>query len=483
VIRVTSSAPVQQPLVSFLVEVDWGQGRLVREYSALLDTPRTVSAPAQPPIQAPVAAPPNVVEQPVAARPAAPPPEPQPVPEVPAPEPAAAPEPEPEPVVAAPAPAPAAPLADPGQLQVRQGDTLSELAAGLAAGRDYTLDQTMLALLRANPEAFIDGNLNLLRSGVVLRVPDAAAVAGFSRAEATAVVRDHVERWQASREPAPQPAAVADAGDTAAAAPDAGNAQVAGARLEIVPPSGDGTSPGTRSGTSAGGEGDMLRQEMQAKEDLAARTAEVDELRARIAELEKLQQQQQQLIRMKDSELAAAQQRLAQAREGATAVPAGQEQPTTSATPWLWGGVGLLVLGALAWLVARRRRPEPVARRGFDTAALAAGMPTAAPSTLGEDLFGDAAGLVDEVEPADEPVTPPQWPPAPVASAPTWHGGAAVGVAPAAAEAAAASQKLELARAYLDLGDDDSARALLRELLDSRDPVAREAAASLLRDL
>ncbi|HWU79266.1 MAG TPA: hypothetical protein VN158_04270, partial [Caulobacter sp.] len=57
VIRVTSQQPVNQPLVTFLVEVDWGQGRLVREYSALIDTPKTVSAPLQPPIEAPVTAP------------------------------------------------------------------------------------------------------------------------------------------------------------------------------------------------------------------------------------------------------------------------------------------------------------------------------------------------------------------------------------------------------------------------------------------
>src|SRR5690606_15918521 len=47
--------------LTFLVEVDWGQGRLVREYSALVDTPQTVAAPAQPPIQAPAAAPSNVI--------------------------------------------------------------------------------------------------------------------------------------------------------------------------------------------------------------------------------------------------------------------------------------------------------------------------------------------------------------------------------------------------------------------------------------
>ena len=45
VIRVTSTAPLTQPLLTFLLEVDWGEGRLVREYSALVDVPRTVAAP------------------------------------------------------------------------------------------------------------------------------------------------------------------------------------------------------------------------------------------------------------------------------------------------------------------------------------------------------------------------------------------------------------------------------------------------------
>ena len=53
VIRVTSTAPVEEPLLTFLIEADWGQGRLVREYSALIVAPDTIAAPAQPPIQAP----------------------------------------------------------------------------------------------------------------------------------------------------------------------------------------------------------------------------------------------------------------------------------------------------------------------------------------------------------------------------------------------------------------------------------------------
>ncbi|WP_428995064.1 type IV pilus assembly protein FimV, partial [Lysobacter enzymogenes] len=67
VIRVTSTQPVQQPLLTFLIEVDWGQGRLTREYSALLDAPRTASAPMQPPIQAAAGAAPNTIERPLQA--------------------------------------------------------------------------------------------------------------------------------------------------------------------------------------------------------------------------------------------------------------------------------------------------------------------------------------------------------------------------------------------------------------------------------
>jgi pilus assembly protein FimV len=518
VIRVTSDAPVSQPLLSFLVEVDWGQGRLVREYSALLDTPRTVSAPAQPPIQAPVAAPSAVVArrvQPAVA--AAPPPAaqaptpvatPAPAPVAPAPTPAAPP-PAPEPVAAAPvveplpepvaaAPAPAAPR----ELgPVRRGQTLAQVAGQLGSG--YTLDQTMLALLRANPEAFHRGNINLLKQGAVLRVPSAAEVAGYSPAEAAAVVREQMDQWREARRPAPQPAAVAEvvappaearATPPAPRATPAAAPRVAQARLEIVPPGKGGQRPGTRSGASAGGEGDMLRQELQqTKEDLAARAAEVDELKARVAELEKLQEQQQQLISLKDSELAAAQQRLADARKAAPAAvatppapaPAEEKAAGASMAPWLWSGLGMLMLGLLAWLFLHgRRRATPVPQRRYDTAALAAGMPTAA-EVDGDDV-ADATPEVDSVvlaERAEVEAVP--------APPPTWHAAgngaratrAPVAPEPPAAAGRSANQQIELARAYLDLGDDDAARALLREVLDGRDPAARNEAARMLREL
>ena len=101
VVRVTSRTPVDVPAVNFLIEVDWGQGRLVREYSALVSAPGTLAAASQPVIDAPVAAPTDTI-----ARPAQPvvatPPESVPAERAPLPAPPRAPA--PAPFAAAPAP-------------------------------------------------------------------------------------------------------------------------------------------------------------------------------------------------------------------------------------------------------------------------------------------------------------------------------------------------------------------------------------------
>jgi pilus assembly protein FimV len=507
VIRVTSTAPLTQPLLTFLLEVDWGEGRLVREYSALVDAPRTVAAPLQP-IQAPTVAPPNTIVRtpevaaaPPPTEPAAPPPTPATPPAptaIPAPPPAAVAAPEP-----VPAPAPAPPPSD--EYAVRAGDTLSGIAAGLRPG-GYNLDQTMLALLRTNPGAFIGDNINRLKAGAVLRMPQADELSRYSTGEAAAVVRAQVAQWREARAPQQQPAAVAraDAGRASAAntSSRAGAASAtAQARLEIVPPSSGRGQAGTRSGIQAGGEGDMLRQQelQETKETLAARDAEVGDLKARVAELEKLQQQQQQLIAMKDSALAAAQQNLAKANTAA-AQPATQATTQQPAQPvpekagsgaWMWIGLALLVAALVGWLLTRRRASGP-RPRVFDAAALAASVP---PPVSEEAVVVPEApeGMASGVEPiADDVLAPapgqaPHWTAAPalVGTVPTWHGATPESAVPAAAvkETTDPAQQLELARAYLDLGDDDAARELLREVLDGRDPAARETAARMLREL
>ena len=491
VIRVTSAEPVQVAAVNFLVEVDWGQGRLVREYSALVDTPGALVASGQPVIQAPLPAPSNtIVREPqteVRLSPGQPVAAPAPVPAAPpASAPVAAARPQPSPVVASPAA-----TSGNGQVQVQRGQTLSNIAREHAQG--YSLDQTMLALLRANPEAFIGGNINRLKQGAVLRVPQSAELAQLGEAEAAALVRNQVAEWRQARRPVPQPVdatPVATTTTTTTRPATAAAAQVAGARLEIAPPvASAATRAGTQSGIDAEGEGDMLanQQLTLTKEELAAREAEVQELRTQVAELESLKKKQDDLIAMKDSELAAAQQRLAQSQGDAA-------QPL-----WLWAGLGLLVAGlVVAWLISRRRAPAPAARPAYDNAALAAAMPAPNEAHEHEEVYtpqlGEVADVRDDAdipavaqdnEPLSRPGTTPSAAPAWTAavSKPTWHtGDVSLNVAPLNA-APAGRERLELAIAYLDLGDVETARDLLHEVIEGGDVAARDEAAQLLREL
>ena len=506
VIRVTSEAPVTDPLLTFLVEVDWGQGRLVREYSALVDAPRTVSAPVQPVIEEATVGPANTIEREpaVAATDAATdvpaegdgtPTDAQP----PADANATAATPAPTPSEAIPS-APAAPAAAVARMgaeygPVKSGDTLSRIAAQVADGAGQSLDQTMIALLRANPEAFIRGNVNLLKRGAVLQLPEGQA-AGIDPAEATALVQAQTQAWRAeTRRPVQQPSAAEGEGATVANRA-AGSAQTASAqnaarrtadaRLEIVPP-GASTAKraGTQSGIEAGGEGEMLRQELQqTKETLAARDAEVSEMKARIDELEKLQAQQQQLISMKDAELASAQKRLADSNQAEAKQPVAGEADA-GPMPWLLGGLALLLAGVAGWWFSRRR--GNAAATSFREAVTTPKAPSLA------DAFAPPAVALREAAPA--PVAPA----APARREPAWHSQGSAGLRSQAASAAApatppapatatvppsgGAERLELARAYIDLGDQESARNLLSEVVVDADIAVRERAVRMLREL
>lgn len=486
VIRVTTLRPVEQGTLGFLIEVDWGAGRLVREYAALVDVPTTAGAVVQPDTQLPQAAAPNLVQRPLpepsAAAAPAPAPVPAAVPQAAAPSPSAEPAAEPAaeqapsvaiaPLPPAPASRPAAaPVVTPapGMAQygpVKQGETLSKIASGLDVRRGFSLDQTMLALLRANPDAFLGDDINQLRSGAVLHVPASEDVAGVDAGEAAQLVRQQMQHWQQARRAVRQPevaaapvapakpaadAAVASAAsvtkpqaDTArprkpvaAKAPARKDATPAvpapaptpamaaaprrsEARLQIVPPAAPGKATGTKSGTHAGGEGSMLQQELRRRdEDIAAKTAEIGELKERVAALERLKDEQQKMISLKDSELAAAQANLAQANKAvaqpAPATPAAKPKAETAqavpaapadhggAMPYVWGGIGVTVLALSAWLLAGRRKSAkpPVRRSMFDSEALAASM--VAPVRQADDDARDAPAVEPEMLEMPEP--------------------------------------------------------------------------------
>ncbi|HEY5782481.1 MAG TPA: FimV/HubP family polar landmark protein, partial [Lysobacter sp.] len=361
-----------------------------------------------------------------------------------------------------------------GELRVRSGDTLSEIASQVDTPA-FTLDQTMIALLRANPDAFIGGNINRLRQGAVLRVPTGNELSSVEAAQASRLISSQMQQWQAARRPMPQPASAtansATAGavgapiEPASAAPVATASRTAEARLEIVPPGASrATQAGTQSGINAGGEGEMLRQELQqTQETLAARDAELRELKGRVTELEQLQTKQKQLITMKDSELAASQQRLAQAQ---------QRTGESGGAMWPWlagGGVILLVLGA-GWLL-RRRPAKPVFRA-----------PGATPSIA--DAFAAGPAVKAEPEVTSPAVKGAEIAAAAVAQAPAWHvQSAGQGRQEPLLGAQPGEERLELARAYLDLGDHDSARQLLSDIVINGDLIARQQAARMLQEL
>lgn len=382
VIRVTSSQAVDQPAINFLIEVEWGQGRLVREYSALVDAPNTAAAIAEPAIEAPRAGSSNAIAR-----------EPAPVAAPAAQDNARA-----EPAARATGSASAASATQAGDTlpAVRAGQTLSEIAAAVARSSGHSLDQTMLALLRTNPDAFINGNINRLKQGAVLRTPQEDALAQVGAAEAAVMVREQAAQWRQARSAVPQPA---EAGAAAAATPPPATPAAAagnGARLEIAPAVASQTNKaGVTSGTSAEGEGEMAanQQLQQAKEDIATRDAELQDLRTRVADLEKLKQQQQALIAMKDSDLAAAQKRLSE-------TPAAAQQGGGFPL-WLIGGLVLIVAAVVAWLAARRRKPSPLPplpRRQFDFVLPGAPVQAAEPQEATQATEPSERDVVHETE-------------------------------------------------------------------------------------
>ena len=177
-LRITSDRAVQEPFVDLILELNWSSGRLTREYTLLFDPPalNRPTAPSEVTTAPVIAAAPSDAKALPAQRPAAQ------RPAVPAPAPRAAAEPKP-----APAPAPVAPTAA-SDYAVKPGDTLSRIANKTQVD-GISLDQMLVGLYRANPDAFVDNNMNRLKAGVVLKVPGSDKLGELSAAEARQVIQ------------------------------------------------------------------------------------------------------------------------------------------------------------------------------------------------------------------------------------------------------------------------------------------------------
>ena len=225
VLRLSSDRAVQEPFVEVILELTWASGRLVREFTLLFDPP---SGRNPPPAQAAATVAPMIAAAPAAPAPAplparsAPPPLPAarppataaaPVP--PAPQPARAvaatpaPKPSPKPMAAEPASPPVA-AAGGKRYSVRPGDTLYRVA-GRNQASGVSLDQMLVGLYRANPEAFIERNVNKLRSGAVLAVPSADEVRDVTQADMRRLIAAQSVDFSAYRSRLAQAAPLAQA--------------------------------------------------------------------------------------------------------------------------------------------------------------------------------------------------------------------------------------------------------------------------------
>ena len=287
-IKVTSSSPIREPFLNFLVEIDWPNGHLLREYTVLLDPPVFMTQLASPAPAAqggasdstgfrpsssgstnvvPVVTP-GVVASP---RPAA---------GSVAPAPQAQQQAQPQAMAQTYVPAPYVQQQvtinqPPGSYRVKSGDTAWSLANAMMPDQSITVEQMMIAMLRSNPESFIGENINGLKRGYILRVPDYNEIVSVNPDEARALVREQAALWRQYQQTQAggQPSSAMPADEMGGSAYSDDGAVVSGeddAYLEIVS-AGSGTS--TMSGKDPT---QMSAQELRAELALARERVETE---------------------------------------------------------------------------------------------------------------------------------------------------------------------------------------------------------------
>ncbi|WP_330508361.1 FimV/HubP family polar landmark protein [Pseudomonas putida] len=327
VLRVTSSQPLPGPVVKFLVQVMWPQGRLLRDYSVLLDQAKAQG------------------EKPAAGN-------------------------------VTPA------MTGASSYTTQRRDTLWQIAARNTQGG--SIQQTMIAIQALNPDAFIGNNINQLKVGQVLRLPDQQQIQSIAQGEANREVAEQYAAWREGRRLGPR-ARQLDA--TRRGAAEAAPSRIAqGDNLRLV-------SPGNQADA---GQAKALSDKLaMAQESLDTSRRDNEELKSRMADLQSQLDKLQRLIELKNSQLARLEGQGAAASTAAAAtpdqpavqpapaaadtapkpVPAAQPVPASQpkgaldavlGNPWLLGiiaGSSILVLALLLWLLARKRKAQQEAEK------------------------------------------------------------------------------------------------------------------------
>ena len=379
-LEVTTDRPLNEPFIDMLVELSWASGRLVREYTFLLDPPDLATKMAPVPVAAP-----EVKSAPAMVRPAEKPAETRPVIDSrpPASKPMA------EKLAAQPVAG--------GSRTVVSGDTLGKIAAQTKP-EGVSLDQMLVSLFRSNKEAFDGGNMNRLKAGKILSIPDAAAVSAVSAGEARKEIVAQAADFNAYRKRLASAAAAEPARDQGARQSVTGKIAP---KVEDKVPAATGKDKLEVSRTEAAK--DAKSKPLQGRiatleEDLVARDRALKEASSRIVDLEKNLSDLKKLAELK-SQAGTDLQKQAQATKPAPAEAKKPDVPAPMAKP------------AEAPKAAEPPKPAEVPKAAEAPKPAEAAKPSEAPKP------GDAAKPADAapaVKPADgeKPAEAPK-PPAP----------------------------------------------------------------------
>lgn len=288
VIKVTSSRPIREPYLNFLVEAIWPNGKLLREYTVLLDLPvfdesklpgkpqAATSSQNQRPIARSEDRNPQKGDAAAAVQQAA---------------------------VQQVSSTDATAGGEPGDYVVRRGDTLWGIADKFRSG-EASIVQTLSAIYENNGHAFIDGDINRLRAGSVLGIPGASAA---RVADVEAVQRQLGVQTEATDSGIKE----LDAGTSSASSGGSRNSRNSGV-LRLTSPDyaeGEGTGSAASAGVEGGAvDGDSVRDELVVvQEELAKSTRENLELREKLANLQQQMETMSRLVELSDDELSALQ--------------------------------------------------------------------------------------------------------------------------------------------------------------------------------
>lgn len=358
VLVVTSDRVVNEPYLDVLIELTWSSGRLVREYTFLLDPADVAKPAAVEPVAVPGADKARVVPQPGAASPAR------------------------------------AATGDGSSYEVRRGDTLRRIATErMPAG--VSLDQMLVALMRANPDAFDGGNINRLRSGTILSIPDQAAVEAVQPQEARRIVSAQTSDFAAYR--GRLAGSVAEQPAPAARSSRASGGRIE-ARVEDKAPAASASSDQVRVSKSSA-ENDRKLSALE--EEVVAKDRALKDANSRLAELERNVRELQRLVELKNTPMAEAQQKAAPSpapveapvKAAPAPEPAVVAKPADKPVPDLVAGADKPVPDLVA-MADEKPADKPVVEAPKVEAPKVETPPAAAPAPAPEPVAAESAGLL-----------------------------------------------------------------------------------------